>query len=50
MKFVFETLCKIGWLKYETKSNDKCGIHLGDEHSMEDCLELKQILQELMDR
>jgi len=50
MKFIFETLCKIGLLEYETKFNDKCGIHPGDEHSIEDCLGFKKILQELMDR
>jgi len=42
MKFIFETLCKIGLLEYETKSNDKCGIHPGDEHCIEDCLGFKQ--------
>jgi len=49
-QFVFETLLKLGLLKGECNLSEKCGFHSSAKHSIDECTEFEDVLQNLIDR
>jgi len=47
---VFRAICQAGLFKYEYKTEDKCGYHASTEHSVDECAEFKDFVQDLIDR
>jgi len=50
MSEVFEAICQAGLFQYECKSEDECGFHACTTHSIDECGEFKDFVQDLMDR
>jgi len=50
MKNIFIALCQAKWLKIRSIQENECGFHPDISHSIDDCYEFKQILQDMIDR
>jgi len=50
MNEVFKAFCQAGLFQYEYKSEDKCGFHACTKHSIDECVEFKDFVQDLIDR
>jgi len=46
---VFRAICQAGLFKYEYKTEDKCGFHASTEHPVDECVEFKDFVQDLID-
>ncbi|XP_047148672.1 uncharacterized protein LOC124820924, partial [Vigna umbellata] len=49
-KFIFKALIKVGLLKGDYDEDVTCALHPDDGHSIEECGEFEDILQDLLDR
>ncbi|XP_014499266.1 uncharacterized protein LOC106760337 [Vigna radiata var. radiata] len=49
-RFILEALLKVGILKGNYDGSMACALHLDTEHSIEECVEFEEILQDLLDR
>jgi len=50
MSEVFEAICQAGLFQYEYNAEDECGFHACTTHSIDECGEFKDFVQDLMDR
>ena len=50
LKDMFSLICQMGYFKPMNKSNALCGFHASNGHSIEECFEFKDFLQDLMNR
>jgi len=50
MNEVFEAICQAGLLQYEYNSEGECGFHACTTHSIDECVEFKDFVQDFMDR
>jgi len=50
MRSIFIALGQAGLLKRVHDQKNMCGFHFTTQHSIEDCVELKSFLQDLIDR
>ena len=50
MNEVFRAIFQVGLFQYEYKSRDKCGFHACTKHSIDECVEFKDFVQDLIDR
>jgi len=50
MNEVFRAICQAGLYQYEYRPEDKCGFHASTEHSVDECVEFKDFLRDLIDR
>jgi len=50
LKDIFSLICQMGYFKLINCSEDSCGFHADNDHSIEECSEFKSFLQDLMDR
>ena len=50
MNEVFRAICHAGLFSYEHKLEDKCGFHASTEHSIDECAEFRNYVQDLIDR
>jgi len=46
----FKAICQAGLFKYEYRPKDKCGFHASTEHSVDECAEFKDFVQDLIER
>ncbi|XP_052732430.1 uncharacterized protein LOC128196229 [Vigna angularis] len=49
-RFILEALLKVGILKGDYDESMACTLHPDAEHSIEECVEFEEILQDLLDR
>ncbi|XP_017428581.2 uncharacterized protein LOC108336620 [Vigna angularis] len=49
-RFIFKTLLKVGLIKGDYDMGTSCALHPDAGHSIEECVELEDILQDLLDR
>ncbi|XP_014506315.1 uncharacterized protein LOC106766070 [Vigna radiata var. radiata] len=49
-RFILETLFKMGILKGDYDGSMACALHPDAEHSIEECVEFEEFLQDLLDR
>ncbi|XP_052736677.1 uncharacterized protein LOC128197875 [Vigna angularis] len=49
-KFIFKALIKVGLLKDDYDEDVTCALHPDDGHSIEECVEFEDFLQDLLDR
>jgi len=49
MSEAFEAICQAGLFQYEYNAEDECGFHACTTHSIDDCGEFKDFVQDLMD-
>ena len=47
---VFEAICQVGLFKYEYRPEDKYRFHASTEHSVDECAEFKDFVQDLIDK
>ncbi|KAJ1422097.1 hypothetical protein SESBI_13222 [Sesbania bispinosa] len=50
LRVIFKELCKAGWVNGNIAGDGMCELHSDTNHTIEDCEEFKQMLQEMMDR
>jgi len=50
MNEVFEAICQAGLFQYEYNAEDECGFHACTIHSIDECVEFKDFVQDLMDK
>jgi len=50
MNEVFRAICQAGLFRCEQKTEDGCDFHNSINHSIDECVEFKNCLQDLMDR
>jgi len=50
MNEVFRAICQAGLYQYEYRPEDKCGFHASIEHSVDECVEFKDFVQDLIHR
>jgi len=50
MNEVFRAICQVGLFQYKYKSGDKCGFYACTKHSIDECAEFKDFVQDLIDR
>ncbi|XP_052723845.1 uncharacterized protein LOC128193782 [Vigna angularis] len=49
-RFIFEELLKLGFLNWDYDLGRACGLHPCAEHSIDECVEFEELLQDLLDR
>jgi len=50
LKDMFSLICQMGYFKLMNKSDALCGFHASNGHSIEECFEFKDFLQDFMKR